>query len=328
MNRGMKRVDVRLTDLPLWLAARWLGVPGDTVSLASGEAGATLEVRVSHDSEGDFRGVLGFAVADRVVELSVRMTARRSDPVAHFSFNGAVMPAPFDFGDDGRPYELSIANATSVPLVVTFSDLPPFLAFEVDGRHRNGPIDGPFFERIAPFVVSLRPRLFGSHDGSLRLRTNDPRPQWQDIELQFTSSFVAVKPFVHVAPPRRTRMRADQKITLAVRLENWSRSAARTSKHAVPRFLEVREWPVVPAAQNGEPGSATLPLRIAPTRLAAGVHTLSLAIRIEDGEPAIVDVPIELEVLSRRNAALRFETVAALFALLLITLLFVMARGF
>lgn len=326
-SRGTKPVNVRLAGRPSWLSARWVDADGDSVSLASGDAGATLEVLVTHDAEREFRGAFSFLVTDDVQELSVRMIARRSHPAALFDFNGSIVPHAFDFGDEEASYELSITNATSVPLVVTFAGLPAFLMFEVDGRHRNGPIEGVFFERTAPFAVSLRPRLFGSHDGCVNVRTNDPRPDLQHIELEFATSLVAAKPSVRVVPPRRVRMRADQTFATAARLENWGRSQAVTSKYAIPRFLSVREWPVVPGAQNGQPGSAILPIRVAPARLTPGAHTLSLSVQVEGGDPPTVDVPVEIDVMPRRNPVLRPETIAALFALLLLTLLFVVMRG-
>jgi len=184
-NRSAQRIEVRIAEVPSWLTVRWLGVEGDTVAMAGGEAGASLEVLVIHDEERQFHGVLRFAAGGYVEELPVRMTARRLHPVARFDFNGSPVPHPFDFGSAEGSYELSVANATSIPLVVTFSDLPDGLTFEVEGRHRNGPIAGPFFERTAPFAVKLRPHLFGLSGGMLRLRTNDPRPEMQDLALAF-----------------------------------------------------------------------------------------------------------------------------------------------
>lgn len=182
-NRSAERIDVRIAEAPGWLAFRWLGVEGDTVAMAGGEA-ASLEVLVIHDEERQFHGAFRFAAGGHVEELQVRMIARCSHPLARFDFNGAAAPHRFDFGSAGS-YELSVANATSIPLVVTFSDLPDGLTFEVDGRHRNGPIAGPFFERTAPFEVTLRPHLFGLPGGTMRVRTNDPRPEMQDIALPF-----------------------------------------------------------------------------------------------------------------------------------------------
>ncbi|HYC60684.1 MAG TPA: hypothetical protein VEK79_14055 [Thermoanaerobaculia bacterium] len=306
--------EIRLVDQPSWLTSRWVD---DT----------SLEVVIAHDVEREFRGALRFFAGDRVQELGVRMTARSSHPFAQFTFNGSPEPAAFDFGDDDRPYQLSIANATSIPLVVTFVDLPAFLRFEVDDQHRDGPLPGPFFERTAPFVVRLRPCLLGSQEGGLSIRTTDPRPELREIELRFAAKRMAAKPRVQVTAPRRVRLRADQTFTATAQLENWGRLPARTSSPAIPRFLEIRAWPVVPAASNGQAGSAQLPITIAPARLAPGAHTLRVAMRIEGGEPAAVDVPVAIDVLPPRNSLLRPQTVAALLALLLLTLLFIVARG-
>jgi hypothetical protein len=324
-NRGAERVDVRIGEPPAWLMATWLQSDGDTVSLASGE-GAALELIVPHDAEREFRGVVRFHVADRVDELNVRMTARRSHPIAQFDFNGSPAPHPFDFGTDDGPYVLAIANATSIPLIVTFSDLPDWLTFEVDGRGRGGPIAGRFFERAAPFAVHLRPQNLGMHTGVLRVHTNDPRPEVQNIELHLAACVAASKPCVRVTPPERARLRADQTITVAAQLENWGRTPARTSKETVPPALSIRDCPTVPA-HDGKPGTTTLPIRIAPATLGPGAHTLTLSLWINGGDPARIDVPVQVDVDPPRRGLLRAETIAALFALLLIALLFVIVRG-
>jgi hypothetical protein len=324
-NRGADQADVRLAEPPAWLIATWLERDGDTASLASGES-ATLELVVPHDAEREFRGTLRFHIADRIEDLRVQMTARRWHPVAQFDFNGSPVPVRFDFGVDDRPYALSVANATSIPLVVTFADLPDWLTFEAGGQRRSGP-EGAFFERSAPFALQLRPHKLGVHTGVLRVRTNDPRPELQAIELQFAACVVAATSCVRVTSPDRVRLRADQTITVVARLENLGRVPARMSNEAVPGALSIREAPVVPAAHDGRPGSATLPIRVAPRNLSPGAHALTLTLRIEGGDPATVDIPVQLDVDPPRRSVLRPEAIAALFALLLLTLLLVIVRG-
>ncbi|MEO8382701.1 MAG: hypothetical protein ABI779_23790 [Acidobacteriota bacterium] len=326
-NRGPEPLEVRLADPPAWLAAHWLECGGDSVTLASGGAGAVLEALVVHDAECEFRGSLRLVAGDQIFDLRVSLTARRSHPVARFDFNGSPSAEPFDFGNGERPYRLAVANASSVPLIVTFADLPAWLTFEVDGRRRGGPIEGTFFERTAPFSVTIRPQTVGPHAGVLRVRTNDPRPALQNIELPFAAFVTAAKPFVVALPPSRVRVRTDQSRTVEARLENWGRSPARLSKETIPRFLAVTHCPEVPAAHEGQPGSAALSVRIVPANLALGPHTLRLSLRIEGGDPATVDVPVPIEVTRGRTSAFRPLTVAILFALLLVALLLVIARG-
>jgi hypothetical protein len=326
-NRGPARIDVCVTDVPSWLRVRWVHSDGDTVLLASGDAGATLELIAAHDAEHEFRGALGLRVGSHIETLRVQLITRRSHPFATIDFNGASTPGTFDFGAEERPYTLTIRNATSVPLVVAFADLPARLTFEVDGHRRGGPMAGPFFERTAPFTVTLRPQSLGPHSGVLRLRTNDARPELQSIELAFTACLLAAKPRVRVISPPRMRMRADQTLTAEAQLENWGRAVARTSKEVVPRALGIRICPTIPAAHDQQPGRVPLTMRVAPAHLAPGAHTLSLSLRIEGGDPARIDVPVYIDVTPRRKPVLRPETIAALFALLLLTLLFVIARG-
>jgi len=327
-NRETGPVDVRLDDPPAWLMASWAGVDEDSVTLGSGET-AALELIVIHDAEREFAGALRFLVADRVEELGVRLIARRTHPVADIDFNGSPAPHAFDFGTGEGPYVLTIANRASIPLVVAFADLPDWLTFHVDGRSRGGPIAGSFFERAAPFTVHLRPQPqhLGAQWGALRVRTNDPRPEMRNIELHFAASVVSSRPCLRAVPPPRARMRADQTMTATARLENWGRIAARTSKEIVPAALSIRECPIVPAADGGQPGVATLPIRLAPKTLVPGAHTLTLSLRVDGGDPATVDLPVEVDVDPRRRPVLRPELVAALFALLFLTLLFVIARG-
>jgi hypothetical protein len=99
------------------------------------------------------------------------------------------------------------------------------------------------------------------------------------------------------------------------------------SKEAVPGALSLREPPVVPAAHDGRPGSVTLPIRVAPRNLSPGAHRLALTLRIEGGNPATIDIPVHLDVDPQRRSLLRPEAIAALFALLLLTLLLVIVRG-
>ncbi len=216
-NRDAERVDVRLADLPSWLTARWVSAEGESVSLDGGGAGAAVDVVVVHDAEGEFHGVLQFAVGNRIEELPVRMITRRSHAIARFDFNGSAVPQPFDFGSGDRAYQLSVANDSSIPLVVTIADLPAGIAFEVDGRHRTGPIAGPFFERTAPFAVKLRLQLFGGTAGGvIRLSTNDPRPEMQDIALRFTASNVAAEKRVPPSLPPQAASRVHPGAMIAV----------------------------------------------------------------------------------------------------------------
>src|SRR4029079_1794097 len=73
----------------------------------------------------------------RIEELPVRMTTRRAYPIAHLDFNGSPVPRPFDLGNGVRPYRLAVTNSSSVPLVVRFADLPPWLIFEAGGQRRD-----------------------------------------------------------------------------------------------------------------------------------------------------------------------------------------------
>lgn len=333
-NPGAEGLLVRLAERPPWLSARFVDAAEDVVALGAGDAGATLELKVVHDAETELAGSLRFVVdtaeTRHAEELPVRMTARRSHPVAQFEFNGSPEPRTFDFGTSDAPYRLSIGNGSSVPLVVAFSDLPAWLTFEVDGVRRGGPVDGRFFERAAPFTASIKPHLLGRHYGAIRIFTNDPRPELQAIELRFSACVMAPKPYVRAAAPQGVRLRTDQTATTQARLENWGRSPARMARKALSKSIRLPALPVVPAAVDGNPGTVTLPIRIVPAQLPAGRHRLSLLLSVDGGDPPEIDVPVHVEITRavQRGGHIPAETVAVLVTLLLLTFLFIfIVRG-
>lgn len=192
LNRGRESVDVTIGNRPSWLTVRWRDAERDAVTIAAGRAGETIELTAVHDAEKRFDGCIRFLVDERgtprIEELPVRMTTRRAYPIAHLDFNGSPVPRPFDLGNGVRPYRLAVTNSSSVPLVVRFADLPPWLVFEAGGQRRNGPLAGLFFERRAPFIIHLWARVAGRHQGVLRIETNDPRPQYRAIALQLSAT--------------------------------------------------------------------------------------------------------------------------------------------
>jgi len=315
-------------DLPPWLAARW----ADAV---------TLELTATHDAleTTQFSGALRIAVRDAAggeqrVELLVRMIARRTHPLGMFDFHGSPQPRGLDFGvvDPLAPasasYELSIGNRTSVPLTVAFSDLPAWLTFHVDGHRRIGPAPGRFFERAAPFTVSIRPQqtteLVGAHEGTLRLETNDPRPTLREAEIRFAVRLEPAGPFLR-AFAGAVRIETPQPIRSDVRLENWGRAAARITAIDLPPSVRMLERVSVPAASAGRPGVASISLRIIPARLAPGAHSLPLTFAVEGGAPLHAAVPVQVMPSARgRKGVPAPAAMVALFALLAFTLLVVL----
>jgi hypothetical protein len=331
-SRAPERIDVRLADTPEWMAVRWRGIEGDLACCTPDGSPATLDIVVRHDINAVLGGSIRLLIAGATsgTELPVRMTARRSHPLGEFDFNGSPLPCPFDFGFGRTPFVLSVRSAMSEPLVVRFADLPEWLTFEAGGRERRGPLEGVFFERSAPVTISLKASQVGHHKGSVRLLTNDPRPEWQSVELRFTARIQTAKPCVRAVSPQPFRIHGDENVVLGAELENWGSLPASLSASAIPAPLEITAVPPVPAARAGEPGRVVLPIRVHAARLDPGAQLLRVPLRIEGGEPPEVDVLIRLEVAAapKQNKPMRPELVAALFALLLLTLLYVfLLRG-
>lgn len=336
-------VEMKLGDVAPWLAARWLQAAGDAIRVES-RAGAELELTATHDvlKQTGFAGVVCISICDaaggeRHEELAVRMTARRTQPLGDFNFHGAPQPRGFDFGtvDPLAPaittsYELSFDSLTSVPLTVAFTDLPSWLTFEVDMHRRVGPAPGRFFERDAPFKVSIRPRqttdLIGAHRGSLHVETNDPRPALRSIDIRFAVRLVPAGPFLR-AVPDNVLVTTPRPMRTDVRLENWGRSPARIAATIVPPALQVLGGrAAVPAAAGGRPGVGSLRLRVLPSHLSPGTHLMPLTLSVEGAAPLQMAVPVQVApgATRARKRGLALAAMAALFALLAFALLIVL----
>ena len=328
-HRGPEHVEVRIAGTPPWLKARWRDAGGDRITLQFGTPAAMLDLTIAHDSDDDFRGSLRLAIDDgvteRVDEIPLRMTARRVYPLAVLDFNGSPHPQPHDFGENDTPYVLTVRSATSIPLLVRCADLPDWLLFEVDGRKRGGPLRGRFFERSSPLTIHLRPQFLGRHKGSLRIQTDDPRPEWQSIQLPLASSLTSARPCVRAVAPARTRIYRRQMLVVVARLENFGREAARVSlPSALPQALQMADALIVPAAHDGHPGVMSFGVRIIASQLEAGRHALPVTIAVAGGVPAAVTMAIEVDV-SRSVHSTELKT--ALFVLFVLALLFIFIAG-
>ena len=315
---GTMPVSMRVSEAPPWVATE--------------VDGGRLIARITDDWEGERVGTIALWTRDgygaRLEKLRVRIDAQPRQPMAGISFNGGAAPAPFVF-EDGATYTLAVTNRNSVPLVVTLFDLPEWLELDVDGCTRGGPLEGPFFERKAPFTLSLRPRLLGRHEGALRMRTNDRQRELQDVLLPFSAEVVPLRPHVRAVPPAIVETPA-KNVTVHASLENWSRTPARVRASVTTQCATVPARMRVPAALRDGPGTADLPIRIAASRLAAGTHVLIVSLQIEDGDPAHCSVPVRIHVtgVPRIRRFSRTEAMATLFALLFFAMVLVAAaRG-
>jgi hypothetical protein len=313
---GPQPISIRVSEVPAWIVADW-----------SDETNASiLIVRITADHEGERCDDLTLRVRDergvRFEKLRLRVVGRPRQPFADITFNGDAAAEPFAFDGDRGVYTIAVANRNSVPLVVTFSDLPEWLELTVDGCSRRGPIAGAFFERKASFTAYLRPRLLGRHEGSVRMQTNDRRPELRDVLLRFSADIAPLRPHIRaVSPPPLAA--GSKTVTAHARLENWGRSPARISANVTTQCATVPALIRIPAARDGRPGTADLPIRVTASRLAPGTQTLIVALQIEDGDPAQCGVPVQVIVAARRSRQrpfIRPETIAAFLALVILAI--------
>lgn len=315
VSLGEETLTLKIQNPPSWLAASWHGATGDTVHLAADES-SELELVAAHDflEEKSLAGPVellaetlgGESLAS---EILVRLATRRTRPVGQYDFQGFAEPRSFDFGrldpaasgpEVLQSYAVSFRNLTSVPLNVSFADLPPWLVFEVDGYQRRGPAVGRFFERTAPFQAQIRPirsfEFLGLQHGRLNLWTNDSRPHLQQIAIELSADIESAKPYVTVEAPEPVRVSTAEPCWVEARLVNWGKSSSRLSLKGLSPVLQIEGRPTVPGAKDGEPGRATLRIRIVSEKLPTGSHPLTLTLRVEDGEPAEIVVPVWVSV--------------------------------
>lgn len=311
-NLGPETLIVKLGSSPSWLQAHWRDGAGNAVHLAG--ADAELELVATYDAveETLMTGAIELKVESlagesRVTAIQVRLTARPSQPVGVFSFHGSPEPGPVNFGvldiaasgpEVLDSCTLSFGNRATVPLKVSFFDLPAWLVFEVDGYQRRGPATGRFFERDAPFQVDLRPvraaHLLGAQKSCLTLRTNDSCPDYQQVKLDFSAQIVSSKPYLEVIPPERVRIASGAQDWVEATLKNHGQEPARL-REVRTSGLYIPEWPVVPGAQDGQPGTAVLRIRVAP-QLPPGHHTSSFTVGAKNSDQRDIAVPIRIEV--------------------------------
>ncbi len=228
VNLGSETLTARIRNTVPWLEARWSH--GRSDSMHVGEDGAELELIGLHDSleekplASSFQLLLETLTGERTSsEILVRLASRRSYAHGRYDFDGTADPHPCDFGaldlsaedlERPRSCRISFQDVTKEPLRVCFSNLPGWLVFEVDGFQRKGPVDGRFFERTAPFEVEIRPVLspesIGHRLDYLLLQTNDGRPSFKEMLLEFSAEITSTQSFSKTArffPGGRTSMK-------------------------------------------------------------------------------------------------------------------------
>jgi len=313
VNLGEEALTLRVQNANAWLQAHWL--PEGEVLQLEGRSAALL-VAAAHDFLEDtfLTGTIEL-VADglegqrRICAIAVRLATRRTQALGRYGFEGEPEPRPHDFGrldaaavGAGEPpsYELSFESLTSIPLVVSFADLPAWLVFAVNGYQRRGPVSGRFFERVAPFRVEIRPnrslQFLGVQRGRVVLHTNDARPAWQRLDLEFAAEIESAKPYLTLTPLERVRVPAGEVVWVEATLTNWGQSPARVSLRSRSPALQLPDRPAVPSLHDGQPGQVALRIRLVSTGLAQGTHALSLTLRVENGEPPEINIPIWVDV--------------------------------
>jgi hypothetical protein len=336
-NLGAETVAVVLDTYPPWLTARWTNGEGERVYLAPGDRSADLEIVVVHHlTDRELReGTIELAVTElsgnfRKERFGVRLTARQAHPCGEYDFAGKPEPHPHDFGvidlDAGARkmpwYPFAFRNSGNVPLRVSFSDLPRWLALEVDGYERRGASSETFFERTAPFVARLRPigipSLAGSHRGGPTIVTNDARPEFRTMRLDLGVRIRMSKPFIRVdAVPA---VIGDRSSRAEFVLENLGEFP--TVVHTLPSTVAKAEGPVVvPGAKDGKPGKAPLKVEITPAALTRDQKAVSLTLQVTDGEPPEVSLVIPIHRGSPKASSTRGKDLLAAVCLAVIVLI-------
>jgi len=214
---------------------------------------------------------------------------------------------------------------TSVPLTVSFSDLPAWLRFSVDGQERKGPLPGRFFERPAPIDALITPladvEFLGHRTGAIRVHSNDARDAYRRFDLRFLARIEASAPLIRVAWSTDVQIVHRGKLQTEAMVENWGNVPARLSDAGRNVALSLVQPVEVAACRDGAPGVARLPIRVNASQLQPGFHELAFPLNVENGLPAVVIVPFRVNVAPaarRKGRRPRIETAIALIAALFV----------
>jgi hypothetical protein len=326
-NLGTDAVTVTLKNSLSWLRARWTDSAEDAVRLGKLGEATGLELLFQGDlpQERTLTGTLGVTARaeegeESRQEILVRLSTRMNVPFGRYDFHGAAFPSPHDFGllDPAQSgpeklggYHGTVEPVGPAPLQVRLQDLPEWLAFEADGHTRPGPAPGCFYEREAPCHFSLRPmrsfKFLGLRQAKVVLHTNEARSSYQRMEIELAARFESERAYVYAAPPGSLELVPPGVRAFDIALSNWGSAPASLRLEDKSGGLEVGPLPVIPRAIGNSPGQEIVQVSVDPQGLRPGDQFLYLTLRVEDGSPEILSIPIRAHVIGLSVAPGRLE---------------------
>jgi hypothetical protein len=242
--------------------------------------------------------------------LQVRIHTYINFPYGEFDFNGTKRPIPHDFGtiDPIRKdstavnrYRLAIKNVGKEKLTFSLQQLPKWLMVEVDELAVDNPAEEFDVEVDMDTIVNFYPLpsmdFLGNQSSDIRLESNDIRPAYRNIDLQFSLTQEIEGSYITWEEPPQLEVILGGTREFKIPLMNWGNRQARISPGNKSNPVTINEEIIIPMAEAGKPIRKELPAVINCEHLPPGNQQMELEILIADSKQEKLKVPIDVSVI-------------------------------
>ncbi len=242
--------------------------------------------------------------------LQVRIHTFINFPYVEFNFNGTKRPVPHDFGTidpilkDSTAvnlYRLAIKNVGKERLTLLLHQLPQWLMVEVDGQAVGNPGEEFHVEADMETMVNFYPLasmdFLGKQSTDIQLKSNDIRPSYREIKLQFSLTQEIKGPYITWEKPSHLEVIAGGTREFKIPLINWGNQQARISPGNKSNPITIKEDIIIPMAEAGKPKRKELPAVINCEHLPPGNQQMELEILVAESSQGKLKVPIDVSVI-------------------------------
>jgi hypothetical protein len=241
--------------------------------------------------------------------LQIKIRTLVAFPYMELDFNGLNHPVPHNFGiidpteRDAIKYEpcrIYIKNVGKKDLICSLKKVPGWLNVEVDGQALTNPAQeisvGPDMQTIVSFKPLASMDFFGPQHNQVQLITNDIRPSFQNINLEFSVIQEIESVYVTLVEEPMAEVVPGGVREFEIRLLNWGKAEAKLYQEKIPDIINIDRDIRVPGACDGKPGEMGLSAAIAGEKLKPGDHRLLLAFSLPDSKQELLEIPVKVHV--------------------------------
>ncbi|NIM12931.1 MAG: hypothetical protein GTO45_12460 [Candidatus Aminicenantes bacterium] len=241
--------------------------------------------------------------------LQVKIRTLVAFPYMELDFNGLKHPAPHDFGIIDpterdvikyEPCKIYVKNVGKKDLICSFAKVPGWLNVGADDQALTNPAQeisvGPDMQVLVTFKPLASMDFFGPQNNQVQLITNDIRPSFQNINLEFSVIQEIESVYVTFVEEPRAEVVPGGVREFEIRLLNWGKAVAHLYQKKIPDIIKVEKDIRIPGACDGKPGKMDLSAAIAGEKLKPGDHRLLLEFSLPDSKQELLEIPLKVHV--------------------------------